>query len=329
MKRRDFLKAAGGLGLAGAAAPAAARPNLEPIPDGYAMLYDSTLCVGCKACMAACKRINGMPPEPMGEETQWDAPRDLSGRTRNVIKVWKRGAARNKDDEEDGYAFVKRHCLHCVDPSCVSVCPVSAMRKDPKTGVVTNDPDACIGCRYCVYACPFDVPKYEFHEPYGRIQKCEFCNQPGVARLDQGLLPGCVEVCPTGASLFGTREELLAEARRRLALKPGEPYRYPRERVGAGVGHVRPAPRYVQHIYGEKELGGTQVLYLTGVPHEYLGLPRLPERSYASISETVQHTLYKGFAAPVAAFAGLAWIVRRNVERRGEVGRDDGREEER
>lgn len=322
MKRRDFLKAAGSTAVvAGAVATgtAEARPNLKPPAEAVAMLYDSTLCIGCKACVDSCKQINGMPAEFTTQDPLWDAARDIGEKTLNVIKVYKHGTSEVKDRAENGYAFIKDHCKHCVDAGCVSVCPVTAMRKDPKTGVVTHHKENCIGCRYCVYACPYNVPKYEISNAQGQIRKCQFCNQKGVERLDKGLLPGCVEVCPTGASLFGSREEILAEAKRRVALRPGELYAYPRGNVADQAHtHEKPAPRYEQHIFGEKEGGGTQVLVISGVPYQKLGLPVLPERSYASRSEGVQHTLYQGMIAPGAVLAGLLYAAHRASKRQGD-----------
>ena len=220
MDRRNFLKA----GLLGAVtsglpvAKAEAVENLPPIPGALGMLYDSTLCVGCQACVAECQQVNKTPVNPKGEQT-WANNDKLTPFTRNVIQVWSDGDGKNKDKTENGYAYVKKQCMHCVDPNCVSVCPVQALTKDPKTGIVKYDPDICTGCRYCMVGCPFDVPKYDYDNPFGQISKCELCNQKGVERLDKGELPGCCHVCPTGAIIFGTREELLAEAKRRLALK--------------------------------------------------------------------------------------------------------------
>ena len=172
------------------------------------------------------------------------------------------------------------------------------------------------------------MPKFEFDEPYGQIQKCQFCNQAGVERLDRGLLPGCVEVCPTGASLFGTREEMLAEAKRRLALAPGEEYQYPRGTLQAGNPHPKPAPKYQQKVYGETQGGGTQVVHVAAVPFEKLGLPILPERAFAATSETVQHTVYKGFVAPLALLGGLTWLVHRNTRHHEQAsGAEDDRHE--
>lgn len=324
VNRRSFLKAAGGGALlAGAGKAAQARPNLEPPADAVGMLYDSTLCIGCKACMAKCKEINGMPVDARDPASVWDAPVDLSGKTLNIIKVYRQGQATRKDQETDGYAFIKRHCMHCVDAGCVSACPVSAMRKDPRTGVVSHDKDACIGCRYCVYACPYNVPKFEIDEAFGQIQKCQFCNQAGVERLDRGLVPGCVEVCPTGASLFGTRKEMLAEARRRLALQPGQSYDYPRLTLDAGDTHRAAAPDYQPTVYGEKEGGGTQVLHISAVPSNKLGLPAVPERSYASLSESIQHGIYSNAILPLAVFGGLLFAARRSTRALDEQASDE------
>lgn len=309
IKRRDFLKAVGGGALLVASGSAVARPNKEPPPNAVGMLYDATLCIGCKACVDACKTANNMPPELSADNALWDAAIDLSPKTLNVIKAYTNGTAQQKDREIDGYSFIKRHCMHCVDASCVSVCPVSAMRKDPVTGIVSHHPEACIGCRYCVLACPYNVPKYELDNPFGQIRKCQLC----APRLAEGKLPACVEVCPTGASLFGTREEMLAEAKRRVDLKPGEVYSYPRMTLDAPYRHEKPAPQYQPHVFGEKEGGGTQVLMVAGVPFDKLGLPALPERSYASRSETVQHAIYKGMIGPGLLFAGLLFAAYRTA----------------
>lgn len=324
VSRRSFLKLAGGSAVMSATGSAAARPNKEPPPEAVGMLYDATICIGCKACMVGCKEANNMPVESPDEQPIWDTPITTSAKTLNNIELYKNGSGEEKDREIDGYSFMKRHCMHCVDAVCVSVCPVTAMRKNPLTGIVTHHPDVCIGCRYCAFACPYNVPSYEFDHPLGQIQKCQFCDH----RLVEGQLPGCVESCPTGASLFGTREEILAEAKRRLTMRPGEDYDYPLNTVNSPHRHVATVAEYEDHIYGEKEGGGTQVVMLAGVSFDKLGLPELPEKSAASRSESVQHGLYKGMIAPALLFAGLLYATRKHTQQMDHEDIDQEKEEE-
>ncbi|MFI4941048.1 MAG: hydrogenase 2 operon protein HybA [Burkholderiales bacterium] len=317
--RRQFLQGALGSGvLLASGAPAEARSNKTMPPEALGLLFDSTLCIGCKACVAACKTANDMPPEFSTPEQYWDAPLDLSGKTLNIIKVYTEGNGETKDSEKDGYAFMKSSCLHCVDPSCVSACPVGAMSKDPLSGIVSHNKDACIGCRYCVAACPFSVPRIQYDAPFPQIAKCQLCRH----RMKDGKYSACAEVCPTGATLYGRVKDLRDEAKRRLALKPGDETTFPRGNISKPdqSPHVAKAARYVQRIYGDKELGGTQMLKLAAVPFEKLGMPDLPERSYAAVSETMQHTLYGHYLAmPIVFFGILGFIAKRNVK----GGKDD------
>ena len=317
MDRRNFFKAslAGSAALAAGAAscPAQARETNVISPDALGLLYDSALCIGCKACVAACKQANDMPPEFQAnpEQPYWDMPLDISGRTLTVIKVYRNGTMDKKDEELNGYAFVKKSCMHCVDPSCVSACPVTAMIKDPKTGVVSHNKDACIGCRYCVAACPFGVPRFTFDQTFPQISKCQLCKH----RWQEGKYSACAEVCPTGATLYGKVSDLKQEAARRRSLKPGTQTSFPRgELGGADQSYPGVVSKYIDHLYGEKEFGGTQMVMLSGVPFDKLGYQDLPPRSDASTSETLQHTLYGGLVMPLVFLGALTYAAKRNVK---------------
>jgi len=278
-------------------------------PEALGILYDSTLCVGCQACMAACKESNRLPPENT-HGGLWDRPPDLSATTLNIIKRYSAGSGAQKDREIDGYAFIKRHCMHCLDPSCVSACPVSALRKDPLNGIVSYNPDACIGCRYCQVACPYNIPKFEWQSTTPEIVKCELCRH----RLPEGRYAACCEVCPTGASLFGPVEALLAEARRRLLLTPGTFQEFPLNAIGPGrpvSASTQKVGRYVQHIYGENEVGGSQVLLLAGVDFQKLGLPDLPGESFVRLADGIQYAIYKGAAYPLVVLGALIYAIRK------------------
>jgi Fe-S-cluster-containing dehydrogenase component len=312
--RRDFLKgvlaSSAALTAATVAPPACARETLSVPTGALGLLYDATLCIGCKACVAACKEVNNNPPEFSTEDHLWDTPLDTSGYTFNLIKMYRNGSMETKDAEVNGYAFMKTSCMHCADPSCVSACPVSAMIKDPVTGIVAYEPSACVGCRYCVVACPFGIPKYQYDSPTGKIGKCELCRH----RTKDGHYSACAEVCPTGATLAGRTGDLLLEAKRRLALKPGSVTRYPRGKLGGpDQSYEGQVGKYLQHVYGEKEYGGTQVLKLSSVNFEKVGMPNLPPRSSAATSETIQHSLYGGLIMPIAVLGALSFIAKKNV----------------
>ena len=269
--------------LAAGATAAGARPAdaaVLPAPpaDAVGLLYDATLCIGCKTCTVACRDANGLAPDTTASPDRlYNAPLDLSARAKTVIKLYADGPVRS---------YVKAQCMHCVDPACASACMLGALKKR-QFGIVTYDPDLCIGCRYCEVGCPFGVPKFEFAKAAPKIVKCELCKE----RLAAGQEPACTEVCPRKAVIYGTRTELLKEAKRRLAESPG---------------------RYVPKVYGETDGGGTQVLYLSHVPFEKLGLPALGDEPAPQLARSIQHGVYRGFAAPAALYAVLGLVMMRN-----------------
>lgn len=314
LKRRDFLKATAGSGLMMALskpAKALAQADKKALPpEALGILYDSTLCIGCQACMTSCKKANDMPIDTTDPLERWDNPQDLSAKTLNIIKRYNAGNAQTKDSEIDGYAFVKRHCMHCLDPSCVSACPVSALQKNVSTGVVTYNKDACIGCRYCQIACPFNIPKFEWESTTPEIVKCQLCNH----LLKNGEISACCSACPTGASLFGPVAELLVEAKRRLKLTPGDYADYPLNAIGRQTPTkfiTHKTGHYIEHVYGDSEVGGTQVLVMAGVPFDKLGLPDLPEESFVRLADGIQYAIYKGMAYPIVVLGALIYMVRK------------------
>ena len=167
------------------------------------------------------------------------------------------------------------------------------MTRDPESGIVDYNKNACIGCRYCQVACAFSIPKFQWDKAIPQIVKCDLCKN---TNLPKKGISACAETCPTGAILFGKRKDLLAEANRRLREHPGT---------------------YLNHIYGEHEVGGTNHLYLARMQFNKLGLPTLKDEAPAEFSEKIQHTIYKGFIAPVALYGTLCFIAVKNL-RNGE-----------
>ena len=321
-----------------------------------ACLVDTTLCIGCRACQVACKEWFEMPAEQtsfLGTGGGYENPPALSGKTLTRITFHE---ILDADGALERSVFVKRQCMHCVEPACVSACPVAALEKvkvnGKAEGPVIYHPDKCIGCRYCMMACPFDIPKLEWDKLLPHIKKCSFCFNrigeaapatagaegqpllaprpedarppapPGAAQVDGRPLsdeslkrfedgqrtPACALACPTEAIAFGDRDELMAAARRRIA----------------GRREHRDSWQYVDHIYGEREVGGTSWLYISNVPFERLDFRMdLGERAYPEYTALALDAVPPAVIAIGVALGGVYWVSNRRdavakAERPGE-----------
>jgi len=278
INRRDLLKGAAvaGVGAVAGTSPAFASEKVQAPADAVGMLYDATRCIGCRACVTACKSANDLPGN------LYDPPSDLDGYTNNIIK---------KYEGPDEYSYMKAQCMHCVDPACTRACMVGAYKKRD-FGIVTWDGGRCIGCRYCQVACPYNIPKFQWDTATPVMQKCELC----LHLLKGGGQPGCCQSCPKEAVIYGKYTDLMADAKARIA-------RYPDRYWG---------PDGTPKIFGEHDGGGTQVLYLAGLDFAKLGLPDLGDESAGGIAQKVQHGVYKGFIAPIALYAILAGVMIKN-----------------
>lgn len=237
MDRRDFLKT---LGVASATALTAGKVRAEgSVPDDeefVGVLVDATRCIGCRSCEVACAEANGLPEPDLDDESVYETERKTSETQWTVVNYYR---------TDVGDVSVKKQCMHCCEPACASACLTRAMLKTKKGPVIWRE-SKCMGCRYCMISCPFDIPKFEYNSAVPRIQKCKLCWE----RLQEGLQPACVEACPAEALQFGKRRDLIEIARSRIYENPDD---------------------YYHHIYGEHEVGGTGWLYLSPVPFEQLG----------------------------------------------------------
>jgi len=237
MIRRDFFRllgAAGGAAVATRAAEAEEPGRAAGADDPVGVLVDTTRCIGCRMCEFACAHANGLPKPDWNAEMGPD--RDTSPTQWTVVQ---------RHEVAGRTITAKRQCMHCLQPACTSACLTKAMYKTPDGPVIWRS-SKCMGCRYCMVSCPFEVPKFEYDSAVPRIQKCQLC----FARVAAGESPACVAACIGQALTFGRRENLLEEARSRIYGAPGS---------------------YVHHIYGEREAGGTSWLYLSAVPFDQLG----------------------------------------------------------
>jgi formate dehydrogenase iron-sulfur subunit len=283
LSRRDFLKACGAgaamLGV-GAKFPDATLERRLTVPtnpkQAMGVLIDTTMCVGCRTCQKTCKAVNGLPTD--------DVPATcLSATALTVIDMHNISPT----PEKPVLKPVKLQCMHCEDPACVSVCPVGALYKQ-ENGCVAYDANKCIGCRYCMTACPYGVPKYDWNSPSPKVIKCV---QGCMSRGDLAQ-PACVQACPAKALTYGNRQELLTMARDRIAKSP---------------------TKYVNYVYGEREGGGTNMLYLSGVPFEQLGFRTdLLEKPLPQYTMDVMERVPWLLGAVLVGLSSIAWWTHRD-----------------
>lgn len=239
-----------------------------------AILTDITKCIGCEQCVAACKNVNHLAPDV---PRRWDADDGLTARNWTAIV------------EGPQQAHVRKQCRHCLEPACVSACPVGAMHKT-EIGAVVYDSAKCMGCRYCMMACAFGIPRYQWDSAVPYVRKCILCYD----RVRNGQQPACAEACPNKATIFGERDVLLAEAHRRIAEKP---------------------ELYINKVWGENDAGGSSVLYVSNVDLDFLtgdhpiASHPLPSKTHVAMA-AVPYT----FCGVLAFMGGVNWVIGRRMK---------------
>lgn len=282
--RRDFL----GLAAASSATLLAGKSlaNEQQLPedcgDACAVLVDTAVCIGCRKCEWACNRQHNLSNQDMAsfeDKTIFKTHRRPNHEALTVVNEF-----RDPSNPEKQYV-IKVQCMHCLDPACVSACIVGALEKLPN-GPVAYDAWKCMGCRYCVVACPFQIPAYEYDNALTpEVRKCTFCTE---RNLDEGNVPACVKECPNEALTFGARDDLIDLAYARIKAYPD---------------------RYVNHIYGEHEVGGTSWMYLAPADFKYTELPEVPPDRIPPNTENIQHAVFKWFVPPLALYGLLGLIM--------------------
>jgi formate dehydrogenase iron-sulfur subunit len=277
VNRRSFFKV---LGVTGASLvlgkELGAAPKSKNSVEFSGILYDSTRCAGCQTCESACAEANGLP-EPTGT-IEAGVIRNTDESHRTVVNAF---------NSTKGEVYAKKQCMHCNEPACTAACLTQAMYKTAEGAVIWRG-DKCMGCRYCMVSCPFDIPKFEYHSANPKIEKCNMC----FTRLSEGKIPACVENCPAEALLFGKRRDLVKEARKRISENPDQ---------------------YEDHIYGEHEAGGTGFLYLSAVPFNELGFnTALQTESYPSLSKGFLYSVPTIFVLWPAMLLGLREATKNN-----------------
>jgi len=240
----------------------------ELIGSQMGLLFDAAECIGCGNCYQACKEENNLPA------TNKEFLKDhLSNNTYTVV-------------EEYGDTYARKMCMHCLEPTCVSVCPVGAFEKT-KLGPVIYDAAKCIGCRYCMQACPHNIPRYEWSSTSPRVRKCVLCYK----RVKRGQMTACAEACPVEATICGKLTDLIAEAKRRIKDNPG---------------------KYYPHIYGLEEAGGSNVLIISPVPFEQLGYSsKVPKVSMPDFTSRAMEKIPTVVSLGGIFLTGMYWLTKR------------------
>lgn len=267
--RRDFFRT---MGIAAFSVAGISKLDAAPIKEGgkefSGMLFDSTRCIGCRECERACARSHNLPEPP--DELEEGIIRKTSENQRSVINMHKTSR---------GDAFVRNQCMHCNQPACAAACLTQAMYKTKEGPVIWRE-EKCMGCRYCMVSCPFDIPKFEYNSSNPKIQKCDMCYE----RIIKGEKPVCAEACGE-ALIYGTRRELLEEARKRIAQNPDS---------------------YVDVIFGEQVAGGTGFIYLSSVPFNELGFnTELQNKSYPELTKGFLYSVPAVFVLLPTLLLGL------------------------
>jgi formate dehydrogenase iron-sulfur subunit len=290
--RRDFLKKtviAGSVAAGISTSISKAAPKNILSEDRMGVLVDTTVCVGCRHCEWACKDAHNLLAgnlDSYEDRNILETKRRPDHTALTVVNEYTHGKNSNLPVD------VKVQCMHCDHPACVSACIVGAFTKQ-ESGTVVWDTDKCIGCRYCMAACPFQIPAFEYGKAINPlIMKCDFCFN----RTKDGKLPACVNICPVEALTYGPRTELIKIARNRIKRNPN---------------------RYVNHILGEYEIGGTSWMYLASDDFKELDFPQLGKNPAPGVSESIQHGIFAYFIPPVSLYAllgGIMWISKRRKE---------------
>lgn len=280
--RRDLFKLAAAGSISALAGKAEAKEDEFVIDcnQTYGVLVDTVVCIGCRKCEWACNnehKLSNADLASFDDKSVFKEHRRPADNAYTVVNAF-------KDPQSEISYTMKVQCMHCNHPACASACIVGALKKSAQ-GSVDYDAWKCIGCRYCMVACPFQIPAYEYKEALKpRVMKCTFCAH----RLEEGKRPACVSLCPNEALTFGTRQELIQVAKERIKAKPD---------------------KYFNHVYGETEVGGTSWMYLAPVDFVHTELPKLMSRPIPERTEVIQHGIFKSFVPPLALYGFLGLIM--------------------